>query len=163
VTTATTSTTTEKITIDPEAHIISYTLSEDAVEVEEFPEPVIVELELPDYLELEPGAEAATLPAAERLRSSVPLPGDMFSQATHQLMRSQGRPKGLGQPGFRPTLLPRRSSGSRNPAPATDPPGTSLTEQQVTREAVTAEPERTTSHPAPPKRGRFILAIGANG
>lgn len=161
VTTATTSTTTEKITIDPEAHRISYTLAEDVVEVEESPEPVIVELELPDYLELEPGAEAATLPAAERLRSSVPLPGDVFSQATHQLMRSQGRPKGLGQPGFRPTLLPRRAPGARDAVSATDPPGTSFTE--VTREAETSQPERATSPPAPPKRGRFILAIGANG
>jgi hypothetical protein len=126
--------------------------------VEEFPESVIVELELPDYLELEPGAEAS-LPAAERLRSLVPLPGDVFSQATHQLMRSHDKLEGLEGPGFRPTLLPRRTPGTRPPATlTTGPPETSFTER-----GVTAESERATSPPAPPKRGRFILAIGANG
>lgn len=229
-------------------------------------EDVIVELDFPDYLEVEPDEEdeGKTPPMAEELRSVVPVPGDVFSQATHQLMKNKKITPDLGEPSFRPTLLPQRTTigrrtggttgrriGGRRTSPRTveeqqqttgwtrdntNAPRTTawtstntptaaspettetlevgITEQQVIKEFVEdfreeelkkenlnkrkphflspaerrkkitgsrrrEEPEKedltevgsdkvesdaiTTSLPAPVKRGRFILAIGANG
>ena len=264
-TTSESTTTTEKVTINPNAHHISYTL-DDAETGGDDPliEDVIVELGFPDYLEVEPDEEEKekNSPVAEELRSVVPVPADVFSQATHQLMKNKKITPDLEEPSFRPTLLPQRTTigrrtggttgrrfGGRRTSPRTveeqettawtrentNAPRTTantptapssaspettetmevgITEQQVIKEFVEdfrekelkkenmnkrkqhflspeerrkkitgsrrrAEPEKegltevksdevesdaiTTSLPAPVKRGRFILAIGANG
>ena len=200
--------TTEKVTISPNAHHISYTL-EDVQEQEDSSEDVIVELEFPDYLELEED-EQVELPVAEELRSSVPVPADVFSQATHHLMKNK---KMLPvKSSFLPTLLPQRTTLSarttlrarQTPTVAstdietdtTVVPEEAITEQEVIKEFVadvkakerrnkfeqrkeklkerkdklveveeprTESAEAVTSLPAPAKRGRFILAIGAAG
>ena len=259
-------TTTEKVTISPTAHVISYTL-EDSQQTD----PVIVELDIPDYLELEteqpvaeelrssrpvsakrkslfslpggrkssenilgedkavtsvpegqrsselapekrlnsvegksserlpgerrssavfsgerrssisvPGVRKSSFP--EEVRRSVPVPGDVFSQATHQLMRSQAKLK--TEASFRPTLLPRRSASpstvSARQNSTSEIPEVDVTVKQVIQEyvkdvklmeAVAAEASNDTVEespavilpPVPAKRGRFILAIGANG
>ena len=271
VTTTSESTTTEKVTINPNAHHISYTLDDAETGGDDsLIEDVIVELGFPDYLEVEPDEEDEdkTPPVAEELRSVVPVPGDVFSQATHHLMKNKKITPDLGEPSFRPTLLPQRTTigrrtggttgrriGGRRTSPRTveeqqttawtrentNAPRTTawtstntptapspaspettetvevgITEQQVIKEFVEdfrekelkkenlnkrkqhflspeerrkkitgsrrrEDPEKedlteeveseeveseaaiTTSLPAPVKRGRFILAIGANG
>ena len=110
------------------------------------------------------------------------MPGDIFSQATHQLMRSQAKLK--TEASFRPTLLPRRSASpstiSAQPSSTSELPEADVTVQQVIQEyvkdvkemeAVAAEASKAAVEespavilpPVPAKRGRFILAIGANG
>jgi len=270
-TTSESTTTTEKVTINPNAHHISYTLDDAETGGDDsLIEDVIVELGFPDYLEVEPDEEekkGKTPPVAEELRSIVPVPADVFSQATHQLMKNKKITPDLEEPSFRPTLLPQRTTigrrtggttgrriGGRRTSPRiveeqettawtrenTNAPRTTawtstnaptapssaspettetmeagITEQQVIKEFVEdfrekelkkenlnkrkqhflspeerrkkitgssrrrEKPEKegltevksdevesdaiTTSLPAPVKRGRFILAIGANG
>ena len=189
-TTVSSTTTTEKVTINPDAHKIAYTL-EDFEEEEETSEAAIIELDFPDYLELEDD-EIADKPIAEQLRSTVPVPGDVFSQATHQLMKSQKQHPALRAQSFRPTLLPRRSTNTRAaPTASRFKPTTNELPEVLSEEVVTEtvqqviqefvedfeeKEEKETQNtkdvpakaetiivPAPAKRGRFILAIGANG
>jgi len=179
----TTTTTTEKVTINPNAHHIVYTL-DDEIETEDDLDDVIIELidddlEYPDYI--------VEVPVAEELRSSIPVPNDVFSQATHHLMKNNKKVSALRtRPNFRPTLLPRRPpsllitgvpSAPVFKATTQEDPGISVTEvirefvqdtlEKEEKEAMTVtesvtEPvrEETTSRV---KRGRYILAIGANG
>merc|ERR1719234_939729 len=107
-------TTTEKVTINPNAHHISYTLDDAKTGGDDsLIEDVIVELGFPDYLEVEPDEEEETPPIAEELRSVVPVPADVFSQATHQLMKNKKITPDLNEPSFRPTLLPQRTTIGR--------------------------------------------------
>merc|ERR1719234_501136 len=111
-------TTTEKVTINPNAHHISYTLDDaETAGDDSLIEDVIVELGFPDYLEVEPDEEEKkkekTSPIAEELRSVVPVPADVFSQATHQLMKNKKITPNLNEPSFRPTLLPQRTTIGR--------------------------------------------------
>ena len=127
-TTSESTTTTEKVTINPNAHHISYTL-DDAENGgdDSLIEDVIVELGFPDYLEVEPDEEekkGKTPPVAEELRSVVPVPADVFSQATHQLMKNKKITPDLGEPSFRPTLLPQRTTIGRRTGGTTGRTGT---------------------------------------
>merc|ERR1719234_553631 len=111
-------TTTEKVTINPNAHHISYTLDEAETGGDDsLIDDVIVELDFPDYLEVEPDeeeeAKEKTAPVAEELRSVVPVPADVFSQATHQLMKNKKITPDPNEPSFRPTLLPQRTTIGR--------------------------------------------------
>merc|ERR1719234_1495369 len=108
-------TTTEKVTINPNAHHISYTLADAETGGDDsLIEDVIVELGCPDYLEVEPDEEKEkTAPVAEELRSVVPVPADVFSQATHQLMKNKKITPDPNEPSFRPTLLPQRTTIGR--------------------------------------------------
>merc|ERR1719234_3030316 len=117
-TTSESTTTTEKVTINPNAHHISYTLDDTEIGGDDsLIEDVIVELGFPDYLEVEPDeekeAKEKTRPVAEELRSVVPVPADVFSQATHQLMKNKKITPDLNEPSFRPTLLPQRTTIGR--------------------------------------------------
>jgi len=127
-TTSESTTTTEKVTINPNAHRISYTL-DDAENGgdDSLIEDVIVELGFPDYLEVEPDEgekKGKTPPVAEELRSVVPVPADVFSQATHQLMKNKKITPDLGEPSFRPTLLPQRTTIGRRTGGTTGRTGT---------------------------------------
>jgi len=186
-TTTSTTTTTEKVTINPNAHHIVYTLDDEPELEDELPD-VIIELphetEYPDYI--------VENPMAQELKSPIPVPGDVFSQATHTLMKSHKRIPGLTDAKFRPTLFPRRTSPllrtqttETSTAPVfkatTNIEEATETVEDVIREYVqdTIEKEEreadivTSEHvtevvtesiqPLIKKRGRFILAIGANG
>merc|ERR1719431_1359725 len=90
--TSTTTTTTEKITISPNAHKISYTLNDS-----DFMD--IITSEAP-IMELE--HNRLDQPVAQELISVVPIPDNMFSQATHQLMKARK----TSSETFLPTLVP---------------------------------------------------------
>jgi len=177
--TTTTTTTTEKVTINPNAHKIIYTLDDQPEPFDDL-DDVIIELphdtEYPDYI--------VEVPEPQPLRSSIPVPKDVFSQATHHLMKNHKKIPGLTNPRFRPTLLPRRIFTSPEPPTAPVFKATTMEEPEITvtevirefvqdtieKEAMTAidsvtvatKVETTTTQPTV-KRGRFVLAIGANG
>jgi len=153
MTTRPTTTTTEKITISPNAHKISYTLndSEYAEITSENPiVPVENISELSNIIEDDPSE-----PFAQELIMAVPIPDNMFSQATHQLMRAKKKSVET----FLPTLVPQ----VRKTPPATvfnevtiGEAGTKQTEEEKEEsEEVIAD--------KPVKRGRYILAATSNG
>merc|ERR1712192_37262 len=61
---------------------------------------------------------------AEELRSVVPVPADVFSQATHQLMKNKKITPDPNEPSFRPTLLPQRTTIGRRTGGTTGRTGT---------------------------------------
>merc|ERR1712106_313252 len=152
MTTRPTTTTTEKITISPNAHKISYTLndSEYAEITSENPMvPVENISELSNIIEDDPSE-----PFAQELIMAVPIPDNMFSQATHQLMRAKKKSVET----FLPTLVPQ----VRKTPPATvfnevtkGEDGTKQTEEEKeeSEEVITDKPV---------KRGRYILAATSN-
>lgn len=147
--TTTSTSTTEKITISPNAHKISYTLN-DSEYVETTSENPIVPADIPEEDEDEPSH-----PIAQELTSFVPIPDNMFSQATHQLLRANVTPV----ESFLPTLVPfvRRT------------PSSTVSHQVPIFEAGTRKSEKTEEGnknailAKPVKRGRYILAATING
>merc|ERR1719431_1922765 len=141
----TTTTTTEKITISPNAHKISYTLNDS-----DFMDIITSENPL---MELE--HNRLDQPVAQELISVVPIPDNMFSQATHQLMKARK----TSSETFLPTLVPLVKKT----------PSTNEAHQVPIFEAGTKQPkqglgdEREVILPAPVKRGRYILAATSNG
>jgi len=143
--TSTTTTTTEKITISPNAHKISYTLNDsDYMD--------IITSETP-LMEVE--HNRLDQPVAQELISVVPIPDNMFSQATHQLMKARK----TSSETFLPTLVPLVKKT----------PSSNEGHQVPIFEAGTKQPkqglgdEREVILPAPVKRGRYILAATSNG
>jgi hypothetical protein len=152
-TTTTSTTTTEKITISPNAHKISYTLN-DSEYVEITSENPIVEVEhiseLSNTIEHEPSR-----PFAQELIRVVPIPDNMFSQATHQLMKA----KKTSVETFLPTLVPL----IRKTPTATVSHEVPIFEAGTKQTEESSEETREVILPKPVKRGRYTLAATING
>merc|ERR1711892_228299 len=145
-TTATTITTTEKITISPNAHKISYTLnnSEYADNTSDIPMLMVEDIPIvSNSLEYEPGQ-----PNAAEL-SSVPylIPDNIFSQATHQLMKAKKPSTKI----FLPTLVPlvRKTPTISTVSPEVPVVGDGTSQTEENLEVVSEK-----MLPKPVKRGR---------
>jgi len=138
--------TTEKITISPNAHKISYTLN-DSDDVDITSENPIAELDSIDEI-----GNEIDHPVAQELISVVPIPDNMFSQATHQLMRA----KKTSLKTFLPTLVPLiRKTPSKSQVPVFVA-GTNQSEERL-------ENAREDNLPQSVNRGRYILAATSQG
>ena len=148
-TTTTTTTTTEKITISPNAHQISYTMNDSEYVDMSTPNPIVFVDDMPVV-----SNNLEDLPLAAELISTVPIPDNVFSQATHQLMKA----KKTSSEVFLPTLVPlvRKT------------PSTTLSNQVPIFEAGTKQSEESSEDITHKilesvKRGRYILAATSNG
>merc|ERR1712106_782043 len=152
MTTRPTTTTTEKITISPNAHKISYTLndSEYAEIASENPIVPVEDIsELNNIIEDNPSE-----PFAQELIMAVPIPDNMFSQATHQLMRAKKKSVET----FLPTLVPQ----VRKTPPATVFNEVTIGEAGTKQTEEKKEESEEVIADKPVKRGRYILAATSN-
>merc|ERR1711892_64873 len=131
-TTTTATTTTEKITISPNAHKISYTLNGSEYVDITSENPILMVEDIPvvsNSIDHEPGQPHA----AELSSAPYPIPDNIFSQATHQLMKAKKTP----------TITVSRDVPAQAEENLEDNSGIML--------------------PKPVKRGRYILAATSNG
>ena len=115
-TTTTVSNTTEKIPISTNAQRISNELK-DAVDITD--KPPIVELDnISEISEISEVSNRIAQPVAQELISVIPIPDNMFSQATHQLMKAKKTSSEI----FLPTLVPLlRKTPSKEEVPIIEP------------------------------------------
>jgi len=147
-TTTTATTTTEKITISPDAHKISYTLNGSEYVDITSENPILMVEDIPvvsNSIDHEPGQPHA----AELSSAPYPIPDNIFSQATHQLMKAKKTSTDV----FLPTLVPLMRKT----------PTITVSRDVPAQAEENLEDNSEIMLPKPVKRGRYILAATSNG
>ena len=153
MTTRPTTTTTEKITISPNAHKISYTLNDSEYAEITSENPIVPVEDISEHNNIikdDPGE-----PIAQQLIMTIPVPDNMFSQATHHLMKAKVKSVET----FLPTLVPL----VRKTPPATVFHQVPIFEAGTKQTEEKKEESEEVIADKPVKRGRYVLAATSNG
>ena len=132
---------------------ISYTLNDSECVDITSENPIVEHIsELSNTIEHEPSR-----PFAQELISVVPIPDNMFSQATHQLMKAKKTSAEVFLPSLVPLIRKTPTLTASHEVPIFEA-GT----KQIEEEESSVE-DRELVLPSPVKRGRYILAATING